>query len=253
MGLCVGETMFSLLLSTLLLGTTCVPALADHEAGAAFAFTAQSPVKAPNALPAVSPRLANLQQAVGKLIVPIVPGINSNGTGTIVGPRNPDGSWLVLTAYHVGEGRPGKLTLKDGRVLEVESLECNASGDLCWLVTKRKDLEGLPHAILATETPKPGEAIWHCGYGRDLEAWVRHGLVAEGSAPGKVYLTRIVVQRGDSGGAVFDANGKLVGVMQTAITETLGRVGNATAGCTTACRRFRPLFLPAIRRALQRN
>lgn len=142
----------------------------------------------------------------------------AGGSATIIGPRRADGKWDVLTAGHVVDGGTGKgsITMKDGRKIAVTATNINNRCDVCWLVTDRNDLVGLPFAVVARNDPAEGTGIWICGYcnREDWHAKIRNGVVAPGGMTQEGQLRfRVDIDRGDSGGGIFRADtNELVGV-----------------------------------------
>ena len=222
--------------------------LADAPFPADWSAVAAPPPKKKAEL-VLGARLYRARMAVGE-----VRSAAGQGSGTVVGPRRPDGRWDVLTAHHVSGGQDCTLTLPGGQVLDLVPVACDRTGDLCWMATRRTDIDYLPAAPLATRTPAPGEKVWQCGYGVGCRWLVREGQVGPARivAPERIHLANIVIASGDSGAGVFDAEGALVGVVTSAVRPHPTRPGEGMAGTLDGARRLRPgrllPLLPRLRR-----
>lgn len=149
--------------------------------------------------------------AVGKFVVG-----SEHGTATVIAPRRKDGRWDVLTVAHcVLDARRGTLHTQFGERITLVVGRVDVSHDLAWMVTERDDLD-LYAAKLAEAPAKEGDEVWVCGhaagYGPDVE-----GLRREGKVGGRAFRRRdhflLPVTFGDSGSAIFDSRGRVVGVV----------------------------------------
>jgi hypothetical protein len=180
----------------------------------------------------VDPRAALCQLRVGR----------SGCTATIIGPRRADGKWDVLTASHcLNSASSGTITLSDKRTLKVTKTAQDPRADLCWMVTDDANLDELPHAMLATEHPPAGTAIWHQGFGVDRPGNREEGFVR--SAPGSdgKFRMRLSVSSGDSGGGIFRADtGEWVSCVCCTISPSPPD-GNTYGGSVVRARAIRPV------------
>jgi hypothetical protein len=135
---------------------------------------------------------------------------DSLGTGFVV---RADG-WIA-TNLHVVEGGPRvKVTLRDGRELEVvEVLAASRNHDLALV---RVEAQGLPTLTLGdSDAMRPGDPVVAIGNPLGLEDTVSNGLV---SARRKIDDTFEVLQvsapiaPGSSGGPLFNDHGEVVGI-----------------------------------------
>lgn len=148
---------------------------------------------------------------------------NSQGCGVII---TPDG--YVLTAAHVAmrQGLDAVLTLSDGTQVRGKTLGLNREVDagLIKIATKRPDNTPWPHATLGTsENLRTGMwciAMGHPGgYARDRSVVMRVGRIL--AVRSGALVTDCALIGGDSGGPLFDLEGKLIGVHS--------RIGNDVA------------------------
>lgn len=151
----------------------------------------------------------------------VVPGTGytSSGSGTVIACEN--GWSLVLTNRHVAPRRERTLVVTaDGRgEYEAVYLDVNPDeGDLAVLAVRAE----LPAAEVSAEEPKPGEAVTVYGFGgrpRGALPKTRTGVVLPDHRDGYHYRTanglKVTVETvpGDSGSGVFNARGRLVGVV----------------------------------------
>ena len=174
----------------------------------------------------ISPRDSFL--AIQKQVEAIEPGLvkctiviklfDGSGSGVII---SPDG--LVLTAGHVVEGRAGRrvtAVLSDGRSLPATVLASNRESDLG--IIKINDVTGLPTAPLGdSSTLRRGEWVLATGHplgqhiGRPPVLRIGRVLYASGRRFGREtrsISTDAPIISGDSGGPLFDLNGRVVGI-----------------------------------------
>jgi putative serine protease PepD len=135
-----------------------------------------------------------------------------HGSGLIVGPRR------VLTAYHVVQG--------DGLDVRFFSGEANA-GSVIWSDAER-DLamidvtipDGHPLATLSCDYPEPGQHVISVGHPIQSQ-WVLVGgyLPSTTLVAGRYISLGFPVGLGTSGGPVFDAKGKVIGITLAILAE----------------------------------
>lgn len=150
--------------------------------------------------PAPAPEQMTVEVAIG----------NGHGTGVVVRPG------LVLTAAHVVSDATGiEVVFHDGR---------REPGSLAW-ISEAADIAAIfattgpaPVAKLACRAPAVGEVVMTIGYPGPLRAIRSWGRIAgwrsgdDGPATAVLDVTTFV---GASGGPVFDAEGRLVGIVQS--------------------------------------
>lgn len=159
----------------------------------------------PPAPPAPGPapgRKANPEKAILKL--------NSTAGGCTacpVAPQLASGKWHVLTAAHCvrQEGESVKLTSQTGKVFSAKVVAMNTTADLAWLETDDRH-DDIEFAELAKATPQINTNVWQAGYGLTTPGVRKDGtLISDIQSDGKLVFN-LLVNSGDSGGPVFDAN-----------------------------------------------
>jgi serine protease Do len=180
--------------------------------------------KLPSALPAAFDKpapedladLKAMEQQVQKVVEKVLPcTVNvrdggGQGSGVIV---SEDG--YVLTAGHVSReaGRTVELTLNDGRKVKAKTLGANHNIDSG--LVKITDTGKWPYAPMGKSADlKPGQWVVTTGhpggYNASRGTVVRLGRVLKSSP--EFVRTDCTIVGGDSGGPLFDINGKVVGI-----------------------------------------
>lgn len=165
---------------------------------------------------------------------------NAGCTATVIGPRRPDGRWLVLTASHCVEavGQQGSMRLLDGRTTALQVVALDRTSDCCWCVTTTNS-EVFPFALLAATDPQPGESVWHAGFGFDRPGNREEGEVR--SAPndrGQLHFW-LNVSSGDSGGGICtNAKGEVVSCV--CCTTSIANKADVWGASVAAIRKLRP-------------
>ena len=120
---------------------------------------------------------------------------------------------MVTTCHGIEAGR--KLVVLLGKeTLAAETAETDETLDLCKLNVA--GMAAKPFAIVAEE-PKPGARIYAMGVNAKGEAALTEGTVKQviASPAGKVLELSMPIAPNGSGGGVFDASGRLVGIATT--------------------------------------
>ena len=163
--------------------------------------------------------------------------VGTGGSGTCIGYDREAGTALVLTCHHVVQATGAKPTITfpgGGRSYAGELLASDADSDLAAVLIRVA--EAVPSTSVAEDDPPIGGTLWRVGYagGRlgitsgpriatmlggaitvpvdpDASRWVacaHYGL-----------FVRLSIRPGDSGGGVFDAQGRLVGVAAAYVVQ----------------------------------
>lgn len=151
---------------------------------------------------------------------------HAHGSGTHIG------NGYILTAEHViasAKGLPVKLLSDKGDVRKAEILWSNVEYDLALLkADKWADMEVSP---VSCRKPLLGEPVTARGNPMNLEFITTHGHIAGISKLNSAFKARwksyvfadFTLQRGMSGGPVFDKEKNLIGVLVGMIGLRLGR------------------------------
>ncbi|MCS6777237.1 MAG: trypsin-like peptidase domain-containing protein [Chloroherpetonaceae bacterium] len=154
----------------------------------------------------------------------IVP--RGSGSGVIL---NPDG--YIVTNNHVVEDATRILvTLHDGRRLEGRVLGTDPSTDLAIV---KVDQKNLPAAVLAdSNNVRVGEWVIAVGNPLGVGTTVTAGIVSAVRKEGKinrsfgpVIQTDAAINRGNSGGALADIKGRLIGINTFILSPNGGNIG----------------------------
>ena len=152
------------------------------------------------------------------------------GSGVVV---TPDG--YILTNNHVVEGADElNVRLNDGRELSAELVGADPKTDVAVI---KVDAESLPAAILTdSDELRVGDVVFAVGNPLDVGQTVTMGIV---SAKGRNNLgllgneqgyedfiqTDAAINMGNSGGALVDAGGRLVGINTAILSTSRGNIG----------------------------
>jgi serine protease Do len=143
------------------------------------------------------------------------------GSGVII-----DSNGLIATNLHViGEARPIKVQLADGRSFEVVSIEASERHhDLALLKINAKDLPVLP--LGDSDALQEGQPVVAIGNPLGLERSVVAGVLSgKREVDGRQMLQLAMpIERGNSGGPVLDLEGRVQGLitLKSLKTENLG-------------------------------
>lgn len=189
-------------------------------------FLSTSPTDFTSAAHAVTPAVVNIQTTSEmdndfwhKGVVS-----TSTGSGVII---SKDG--YIVTNSHVVEGSTGiEVTLNDNRKFEAEIIGVDASTDLALLRIEGKKLPWLPFGN--SDSLKVGEWVIAVGNPFNLESTVTAGIVSakgrsidilEGQDRIESFIqTDAAVNPGNSGGALVNTNGELIGINTAIITHS---------------------------------
>lgn len=165
---------------------------------------------------------------------------NSGCSATVIGDRNADGTYDVLTAAHCVSsiGQRGTMRLKDGRTGGIRVVNIDRKADVCWCVTEVNS-EVYPFAVLAATTPAIGTRVWHAGYGVDIPGNREDGVVEAGQDGNGQVRYRLSVSSGDSGGGIC-VNEKNEVLSPVCCTTARGQVAQVWGASPESCARARP-------------
>lgn len=143
---------------------------------------------------------------------------NGHGSGVSIG------NGYFLTAAHVADGnKTVTLKTKDGKTRKADVLWINAAYDIALL---RSDDLSIPAAALSCNVAPAGETIISYGNPLMVEFVAAYGKIA--GEPRKmglwqsVFITDTTTVMGQSGGPVFSADGRLIGITVGVMAAPLG-------------------------------
>ena len=177
-------------------------------------------VSLPDVVERLSPSVVTVRTAAG------------SGSGVVYRPD------VVVTNEHVvGGSRDVTVDFADGTSSPGEVLATDASTDLAVIRTARG---GLPVPTYRTELPRPGETVLTIGSPLGFENTVTAGIVsatnrqipgsaAEGRALVDLIQVDAAISPGNSGGALLDAGGRVIGINEAYIPPNAGAVSIAFA------------------------
>lgn len=186
-----------------------------------------APVPLPE--PVVEPAAPGVADVVERLAPSVVTVRTANGLGSGVVYR-PD---IVLTNQHVvGDATDVTIEYADGSASPGTVLAGDAVTDLAVIRTQRTDL---PVPEYRTELPRVGEAVIAIGSPLGFEGTVSSGIVSalDREIPGSAAQSRALVDLiqvdaaispGNSGGALLDAQGRVIGINEAYIPPAAGAV-----------------------------
>jgi S1-C subfamily serine protease len=172
----------------------------------------------------------SIQDLVARIEPSVVTIVTGQGLGSGV-VYQPDGT-LVTNAHVVGTARNVQVAFADGTRVAGHVLAADAVTDLAVVKAERT---GLPALALRTSLPRPGELVLAMGSPLGFENSVTQGIISgvNRQIPGSasqghplvdLLQTDAAISPGNSGGALVDAAGKLVGLNEAYIPPSAGAV-----------------------------
>jgi len=149
------------------------------------------------------------------------------GSGVIV---SPDG--YILTNHHVIDGAEEiKVELSDRRVFRAKVVGSDPPTDLAVLKIEANNLPVLP--LGDSDKARVGDVVLAIGNPLGLEQTVTMGIISAkgratsvGSASYEDFIqTDAAINRGNSGGALVNTNGELIGINSQILSPTGGNIG----------------------------
>jgi len=151
------------------------------------------------------------------------------GSGVIV---SADG--YILTNNHVVEGADElNVQLTDGRELKAKVIGADPKTDVAVI---KLDVEGLPSVVLAdSDKSRVGDIVFAVGNPLGVGQTVTMGIISATSREVGILdevqgyesfiQTDAAINQGNSGGALIDAKGRLVGINSAILSTTRGNIG----------------------------
>lgn len=157
----------------------------------------------------------------------------SSGSGVIISPNG-----YIITNHHVvDDGRSFTVTLSNNRELKAEVIGTDPTTDLALLKVDASNLPAVEFG--SSDDVQVGEWVLAVGNPFNLESTVTAGIVSakgrsidiiEGSYSIESFIqTDAVVNVGNSGGALVNTRGELIGINTAILTESGGYEGYSFA------------------------
>ncbi|MBQ1027533.1 trypsin-like peptidase domain-containing protein [Micromonospora sp. C95] len=189
---------------------------------------AATPTAASTAAPA--PAAADLPQIVARLQPSVVTVRVGQGLGSGVVFR--DGGLILTNEHVVGDQENVEVALADGTRVPARVVAADAVTDLAVLRAERTDL---PPAPFHTELPPPGEPVLALGSPLGFLNSVTAGIVSgvgreipgsagQGNALVDLIQTDAAISPGNSGGALADYSGRVIGINDAYLPPQTGAV-----------------------------
>lgn len=190
-------------------------------------FISSSPTNFTDAAESVTPGVVNIKTSNGSNMDWWTNNYGgSSGSGVII---SPDG-YIVTNNHVIEDGNQIEVTLNDKRKFDATLIGTDPSTDLALV---KVEAEGLPYLIFGnSDSVRVGEWVLAVGNPFNLESTVTAGIVSakgrsidilEGEYKIESFIqTDAAVNPGNSGGALVNTNGELVGI-NTAIITRSGR------------------------------
>jgi serine protease Do len=174
----------------------------------------------------ISDALGELTRAVARSVVLVRGSRGSAGSGVVW-----DRPGLVITNHHVVPGATAYLTLSDGRRVAARVVRRAPALDLAALDVSDDDLGDLAARVGESDQLRVGDLLVAVGNPMGERSAPSLGILA--SAAGDVLRLAITLRPGNSGGALANARGQIVG-----IPHMVTGSGLALAVSTRTVRRF---------------
>ncbi len=174
----------------------------------------------------LAPVINPIKPAVVYIIAQTGPNSGVSGSGVIVDSKE----GYILTNHHViADAVIIRVRLIDGRVFEAQKIGSDAATDIGLIKISATDLVAMP-PDLSSEL-SVGDYVMAIGYPLGLDQTVTHGMV---SGLGRVIgqdefedfiQTDAAINHGNSGGALVDSRGRLIGINTLIVSPTNANIG----------------------------
>lgn len=149
----------------------------------------------------------------------------SIGSGVII---NKEKSLIITNSHVVAGGDRFQIQLADHRWLDAELIGIDSPSDIALLKTSR-----LPNQIQIADSDltQVGDIVFALGYPLGLEQTLTFGIVSGlsrnsgGSSLNDFIQTDAAINSGNSGGALLNSKGELVGINTSIISQSGGSIG----------------------------
>jgi serine protease Do len=143
-----------------------------------------------------------------KSVVQVDDGGRGTGAGVAIDRRG-----LIVTNAHVVRGRRATATTNDGRRMDGKVVARDDALDLAAIQVESDDLHTLESGD--SQSLRPGQLVLAIGHPLGVNDAVTVGIVTrppEPDDPRELIASNITLNRGNSGGPLLDASGKLIGI-----------------------------------------
>lgn len=171
-----------------------------------------TPARAADPRAQPSEAAAVFEQAARSIVIveAKVPSGISQGSGVVIGDRE------IVTNHHVIDESQDFVLVRQGpRVWRAEVIAKSPETDLAllWVVLRPNEQFKLPAARMrASGTLRVGEPTYAIGAPQGLECSLSNGLISGLPNDGALIQTTAAISPGSSGGGLFDARSRLIGV-----------------------------------------
>jgi serine protease Do len=155
----------------------------------------------------MSSDLERVAALVARSVVGVRGSPASSGSGVVWNDRG-----LVITNYHVVPGTRAEVVLVDGRRLPARVVRQSRSLDLAALQVEPMSAGLAPAAIGDSHGLRAGELVVAVGNPMGERNAVTMGMLSAAPRAGRPLRLALVLRPGNSGGALADARGRVVGV-----------------------------------------
>ncbi len=176
----------------------------------------------------VSGEVARVAAVVGRSVVGVRGSEASSGSGVVWNDRG-----LVITNHHVVPGGRAEVVLADGRRLAARVVRREEALDLAALELEETAPALVPAAIGDSVALRVGELVVAVGNPLGERNAATLGVVSGTPRPGAPLRVAITLWPGNSGGALADASGRVVGIPNMVIGP-----GQGLAVASGTVRRF---------------
>lgn len=163
---------------------------------------------APSTMPLASYAASWLARQALESVVQIADGRAAAGSGVIVDP-----SGLIVTNAHVVRNRPARVRLHDGLELEGRIIARDEAVDLAALRIERDELDAIEFGD--SNALRSGQIVIAIGHPLGLTDAVSLGVVSRAPDEGDdraLIASNVTLNRGNSGGPLLDATGRMLGI-----------------------------------------
>ena len=158
--------------------------------------------------PVAGDAAVELARGALKSVVQVADGGRGSGSGVVVDRRG-----LIVTNAHVVRGQTAGVTLHDGTQFDGRVEAREDAVDLAAIRVEGNDLHAIEYGD--SRSLRPGQLVLAVGHPLGLNDAVTLGILSRPPSEGdkrELVASNITLNRGNSGGPLLDANGRLIGI-----------------------------------------